>query len=181
MMLESEFHIYTESLLSLHTSVMTLFSRPISTLINTRLILLHPLHMSLTHMLRRNHPIKLPQPPLSLLNMILTVIPLLIDMALQRIINHTSRRAISLCVVVQTNGNVFDDDADEWFVRRGRLGDAADKDVGGLDCVEVDHDVKGGQVDAGVDFCYVGGEGGFAGFVFEDAGWVVDLPEGHRV
>lgn len=42
------------------------------------------------------------------------------------------------------------------------------------------HDyVKGGEVDASVDFRYVGSESGLAGFVFKDARGVVDLPEGH--
>jgi hypothetical protein len=47
--------------------------------------------------------------------------------------------------------------------------------------VEVNADVEGREVDAGVgvDFCDGGGEGGFAFCVFEDTGRVVDLPHRH--
>ena len=57
---------------------------------------------------------------------------------------------------------MFDDDADEGFVVRGRgggFGFSAHVDVGGLEGVEVDDDVEGREIDAGagVHFCYVGG------------------------
>ncbi|KAG9755139.1 hypothetical protein KCU59_g167, partial [Aureobasidium melanogenum] len=118
------------------SSVMSLLSRPISTLVRQRLILLDPHNMFLTHMLRRNQAIELPQPAFRLLNMELAIIVLVIDMRLECCIDHTRSSAIGLGVVVKTDRNVFNYDADEGF---GRLCfcHAANVDVGGLYGVEI--------------------------------------------
>ena len=134
--------------------------------------------MLLTLMLWRNQPIKLPQISLSLFNMILAIVIFVVNVRFDGLVDHACCFSVRFRVVVEPDGDVLYDYADEGFGGLVFAG-AADVDVGGGDCVEVDDYVEGWEADGGVEVGDVGGQGGFGFGVLEDARRVVDLPERH--
>lgn len=106
-----------------------------------RLILLSPYLLTPTPKRRRSNPIDLPQPPLSLVDMVLPIVPLILNMRLKQSVQPIRHSGISSIFVWLLDCNVSNNETNERFAARvSKFSLYEDVVVFGLD--EIHHDVE---------------------------------------